>query len=305
MDQERDDLIPDTRDGCMPEVALRRIRFCRPNIPALTTGGYYAADMHVHTTYSDAGTSVREVVARAFELGIGLSITDHNMIGGVLEAASRPVPEPFVPGIEVSTSDGPHILLYFPSVHDLLEFYSHEVRNFLGDSPYLAIHKTSAEVLGRAATYDCLSVAAHPFGYWFFDKGLCKCIGKGSIKDEVRRLVQAMEVICGGMSRGLNLRACHFARTHHTGITGGTDCHILRHFGTVITACKAGGAREFLEEIRAGRSVVEGEETGVIGKGISGGVILGRFLPYTLPSIKVHYRQNTPRITRFFRRLMR
>jgi predicted metal-dependent phosphoesterase TrpH len=280
-----------------------RIRFDHPDPLAIRESGYTPADLHVHSSYSDSPTPVRALLARAESLGIGLAITDHNEVRGVAEALAQRRPQALViPGMEVSTADGPHILLYFPTLSGLQDFYAREIREKKGKSPYLAVRLTTEELVERGAEYDCLITAAHPFGYFFFDKGLLKCTTKHAIDPAVAGQVDAFEVICGGMRRGLNRRAADEATRTGKGMTGGTDSHLLGHLGGVVTCCQADTAEEFIEEIRRNRSMVVGEETGALGKVLTGGAILRGFLPYTLPSLQTHYEQNLPRLKRYFTR---
>ncbi|WP_054847953.1 hypothetical protein [Methanoculleus chikugoensis] len=83
--------------------------------------------------------------------GIGLAITDHNQVSGVAEAERQGirVPPLIPPGIEVSANDGPHILLYFYSVSDLLDFYRCHVEKNRRNGPYTAIHLDTSEILDR------------------------------------------------------------------------------------------------------------------------------------------------------------
>jgi predicted metal-dependent phosphoesterase TrpH len=279
-----------------------RIRFESPDPAAIRERGYTPADLHVHSSYSDAPTPVRALLAQAERLGIGLAITDHNEVRGVAEALERRPQALVIPGMEVSTADGPHILIYFPTLSGLQDFYAREIREKKGKSPYLAVRLTTEELVERGEDYDCLITAAHPFGYFFFNKGLLKCTAKHAIDPAVAGRVDALEVICGGMGRGLNTRAVDEALRTGKGMTGGTDSHLLGHLGGVVTCCKAETAEEFIEEIRRNRSHVVGEETGAFGKVLTGGAILGKFLPYTVPSLQVHYEQNMPRLKRYFTR---
>lgn len=277
-----------------------RIHFERPDPAAIRERGYTPADLHVHFSYSDSPTPVRALLARAESLGIGLAITDHNEIGGVAEALERRPQALVVPGIEVSTADGPHILLYFPTLSGLQDFYAREIRERKGKSPYLAVRLTAEELVERGKGYDCLITAAYPYGYFFLDKGLLKCTAKHAIDPEVAGQVDAFEVICGGMSRDLNRQAAGYATRTGQGMTGGTDSHLLGSLGGVVTCCQADTVEEFIEEIRRNRSAVIGEETSAFEKVLSGGAILGEFLPYTIPSLQVHYEQNLPRLKRYF-----
>lgn len=267
--------------------------------------GCMAVDMHVHTMYSDSRILVPDLLRYAGHLHIGVAITDHNAIGGVLEAYRSPPPVPVIPGIEVSAAEGPHILLYFTSVEELESFYSDHILGSRGESPFMAVRLTTEEILDLAGQYNCLRAAAHPYGYAVLNRGLLKCIGNGTLPDRLSSKTDAFEVICGGLAPRLNRQAAAYAERTGAGITGGSDAHLLSSVGTVLTLARAAGIRDFLGCVRNGKARVEGKEAGPVEKGLTAGVIGAKFLPYTIPSLRVHYRQNAYRLrtslSRFFR----
>jgi predicted metal-dependent phosphoesterase TrpH len=67
-------------------------------------------DLHVHTRYSDARSSVVDVLDMAKKKGLdGIAITDHHTMHGVLDAKAQVDDFIIVPGIEITTRDG-HLL---------------------------------------------------------------------------------------------------------------------------------------------------------------------------------------------------
>jgi hypothetical protein len=46
-----------------------------------------------------------------------------------------------------------------------------------------------------------------------------------------------------------------------------------------------------------------GMEKGPLRKGLMGTVVATKYLRYTIPSMRIHYEQNAPRIARYFTRL--
>jgi predicted metal-dependent phosphoesterase TrpH len=79
------------------------------------------ADLHVHSTASDGALSPAELIAKAVDLHLdGLSLTDHDSVGGLPEFMSERVPGWFhrIPGIELTASYNgvrAHLLGYFVS----------------------------------------------------------------------------------------------------------------------------------------------------------------------------------------------
>ncbi len=282
-----------------------RIRNVDPGRAMVTGRNCMAVDMHVHTCHSDSRIRVPDLIRHAERLGIGVAITDHNEIGGVLEAYQSPPRVPVIPGIEVSTAEGPHILLYFETPGELASFFTGHILPNRGESPFMATRLTTQDLLDQASGYSCLKVAAHPFGYAVLNRGLLKCIENGTLPEGLSSLVDGYEVICGGMSYRLNRKAIRYAEQAGAGITGGSDAHLLRSVGTVLTCARAAGTGEFLGCVRGGDVRIAGRGTGPLEKGLTAGVIGAKFLPYTLPSLRVHYRQNAPRVRAALGRLLR
>jgi predicted metal-dependent phosphoesterase TrpH len=272
------------------------ISFMVPDHAALRADGYLAVDMHVHSRYSDGLPTVKDLLSRARYHGFGLAITDHNMVGGAKEACTGDHHVAVIPGIEVSTAEGPHILFYFYEIRDLLDFYNRVIKEALRENPWMAIRLPTDTLLGRAEGYSCLIIAAHPFGYAVLNRGMLKAVEKRIMPPELLHPVDGLEVICGGMSAALNRKAGEYSMAHHLGFTGGSDAHLLRETGTVVTCARVECGADLLDAIIKKENRVIGRASRSVGKGLSAGVIMGRFLPYTIPSLKIHYEQNIPRI---------
>jgi predicted metal-dependent phosphoesterase TrpH len=284
-------------------VVSERVRFKRPVPEELAREGFSAVDMHCHTDHSDAPVRVRDALKRAKHVGIGLAITDHNAISGSREAALTTKDVLIIPGIEVSALDGPHILIYWYSFSDLFDFYRLHIEKKKQKSPYLAIRLTTSEILDRVEGYSCLCTAAHPFGYLLFNKGIGRCVDHEYLPPDIIPRFDAVEAICGGMPRSGNIRAIHLAEHHRLGIVGGSDAHLVYDYGSVLTCTRADTGEEFLDRIQKHDNIIIGTERSIIRNGLMGTMMITRYLPYTLPSLAVHYEQNLPRLQRFFRRL--
>jgi predicted metal-dependent phosphoesterase TrpH len=284
------------------QIVSERVRFTRPVIEEIARQGMCAVDMHCHTCHSDAPVRVRDALSRASALGIGLSITDHNEVSGCMEALELSPGSFIIPGIEISALDGPHILFYFSALSDLVDFYRRHIEKKKQASPFLAIRLTTSDILDHASGYHCLRAMAHPFGYLIFNKGVGRCVERNYLPPDTISRFDAVEIICGGMNRSGNIQAARLAARHNLGIVGGSDAHLLRDYGTVVTCSRADSVDEFLESILKHHNTVIGSEKDLLGKGLTGAAMIARFLPYTLPSLSIHYEQNLPRLKRFFGR---
>ena len=231
-----------------------------------------------------------------------MALTDHNTPSGVLEAVRLQPDVLLIPGIEVSVWDGPHLLLYFYEVDELVEFYHQEIEKRKGRSPYMAISLSTTELLDRTSEYNCVRAAAHPYGYLIFNKGVGKSLEEGSLEKDVLSRFEAIEVINGGMTRRVNHRAAELALEEGLGRVGGTDGHTLGDLGHVVTCTESSTPEDFLDDIVHGRSLVVGREKNILGKALTATMLMTRFLPYTIPSLVIHYQQNLPRMKRFLGR---
>jgi hypothetical protein len=191
------------------------------------------------------------------------------------------------------------MLLYFYSSHDLAEFYTRELERKKGSSPFMATSLSTQDLLEITDDYNGIRAAAHPFGYLVLNRGVAKSVESEDLDEEVFSRMEAIEVICGGMTRRNNLKAAHLALSRNLGVVGGSDGHLLRDLGGVLTCTASVIAEEFLEEIVHRRSVVVGKERNVMDRGMMSMMVLSKHLRYTFPSLAVHYRQNAPRIYRF------
>lgn len=277
----------------------RDIVFEKPRPEEIRRLGLLPADLHFHTRHSDSVTRVRDALKLAARRGIGLAITDHNQAGGVAEAGWQGIQVPLIPGIEVSASDGPHILLYFYSASDLQDFYRRHVERNRSNGPYTAICLDTSEILDRREGYACIAVEAHPCGYAFLNRGVERCIAGRCISKDVFSCLDALEVICGGMGRSHNLKAARLAIAHDLGRTGGTDGHLLHELGGVVTCAEADTVEEFLDAIRTKKTVVIGRERPLVEKAVMGTAVLPHHLPYAVPILQARWEQDFPRIRKF------
>lgn len=227
-----------------------RIRFEKPDIEELRSKGLACVDMHFHTHYSDSYTRPADALKLAKKRNVGVAITDHNQIGGVLDAIEYGTDVPIVPGIELSASDGPHILAYFYEWKDLKSFWEENVKDNIRWCQWIALKNSpTTKLLDLLEKENCIVSAAHPMGYLGSNKGLEVCIRKNYIHESEATRFHALEVISGGMFRDANIKTSEIAEKYNLGITGGTDGHLLSELGDVVTVSEADNLNDFLDNI--------------------------------------------------------
>jgi hypothetical protein len=278
-----------------------RIQFEIPSVSDWSREGFSCVDMHCHTNHSDAPVGVPDALRIAERKNIGIAVTDHNQVSGSLEAITTATTTLVIPGIEVSALDGPHILVYFYSAGDLLDFYKTFIEKRKQESPYLAIRASTSDILDWVSGYTCICSAAHPYGYLLFNKGIGRCVERNYLPEDLIPRFDAIEVISGGMPRSENIRAVQMAEKYDRGYTGGTDAHLLHDYGRVLTCAVSDTVDEFLDAVIRQKNIVVGKEKSLVGKGLMGAMITPRYVPYLFPSLAIHYEQNIPRIRRFLR----
>jgi len=264
------------------------ISYCKPDISLIHSSGYCPVDMHLHTTHSDGLTRIDDLLRYAAKQQIGVAITDHNEISGSLDALSKDSNVLIIPGIELETLEGPHLLFYFYTAGDMQSFFKDFNRERTRETPGLSRNLPVLECLHLAESYDCLRIAAHPFGYYGINRGVLKCVEKQMLSG-VMDNIDGIEVICGGMIDSLNQRAINYARQHEIPYTGGSDAHILPDVGNVVTAAYAETVEEFLNSVSKRENLVIGKSSGYMAKGATAGVIAWSFVPFSYSKLGAHY----------------
>jgi len=175
------------------------------------------ADLHIHTHWSD-GDDLEKVLAQALHMGLdAIAITDHDEIGGALEARrlvhERRLPLAIVPGTEVSSADG-HIGALF--------VLTTIPRDLPARDTVRLIHEAGG-----------IAVAHHPYSPRWLD-ALCRCrLGCGDlIRDIPFDAIECTNAVPGSGIR-YNIAAIEAMRREHIAIavTGGSDAHHARFVG--------------------------------------------------------------------------
>ena len=276
-----------------------KVRFEIPALLRLKSEGLTAVDMHFQTDHSDGHASLKQAMAKAKSGGFGIAVTDHNTVSGSLGAYRDNGDILIVPGMEVSAFDGPHILTYFYSPGDLEDFFRKHIEPNRQKAPWLATRLSTPDILDRTDGYNCVVVAAHPYGYLLFNKGLQKCIDGGYLPPEVTDRFDGLEVINGSMTHSLNVKAMKLVQGKDLAYTGGTDGHMLNDLGTVVTCAHAGTLDGFLDAVKKRQNLVIGHEKGPMKKVATGVMVMAKHSRYFLPSMVINYQQNAHRLRHY------
>lgn len=257
-------------------------------------------DMHVHTNHSDGLIRTQDLLAYLRQRNLGAAITDHNTITGVQEAYTHAAAaDLIIPGIEVSAIDGPHLLIYFDTLRDLIAYYDESIDGHQGVCPHMATDLTTDRVVSEANESGGLVIAAHPYGYAMLVRGVLKAVDAGLVAPDVLDSVDGMEVICGGLSHALNHRAEQYAAAHNFCMTGGSDAHTIREVGRAVTVHETPcSIAEFLEAVRHQKTSVVGCERGAANNLLMGTQVMTKYVPYLRSGLAMHLRQNSMRLKR-------
>jgi predicted metal-dependent phosphoesterase TrpH len=220
--------------------------------------GITAVDMHSHTNYSYDGISnIKTVVKKAKKLGIGFAVTDHNTIKGVLKLKNEK-DVLIIPGIEITSYEGIHSILYFYSLKELEYFYNKEIKH-ISNNPFFTSIKIK-DLFDTTKNYNCLLSTPHPFAPF------TASIKNIEIDEEMLKAIKLVEVINGINIRKRNIKAFEWSNTVKKGITAGSDSHTVGGLGKVLTFSYSNDVDSFLKSLLKRTSWVMGNEDSKIRK---------------------------------------
>ena len=180
-----------------------------------------AADVHMHTHWSD-GDQLERVLEFALKAELdAIAITDHDEIGGALEARrivhERRLPIAIIPGVEVSSRDG-HIGALF--VTRIIP------KNLSAAETVRLIHEAGG-----------IAVAHHPYTPEFLNKLLNVRLNCGDLIKTVPFDAVECSNAAPGTGQKYNIAAIDEMRRNHINIavTGGSDAHIAEFVGKART----------------------------------------------------------------------
>ncbi len=248
-----------------------RIQFERPDLTKLNQK-HTVVDPHFHSHYSDGYNSVETIAQKARELGIGIAITDHNEIRGAVEIAQQR--DIFsIPGIEMTSLEGTHVLIYFYHLDHLETFYNHNVIPNMGNDIMSSTTLPMEDIIKRARKFKTVIIFPHP--YCGVYTGIQNSYFSEDRRQRIFSMVDGVEVINSENMKISNLRSAVLGFNLNKGITGGSDGHRVAQMGRVVTYARCRRNRKaFLDAIRKGKTNVVGKEIDLIRKVTSNGVKL-------------------------------
>jgi predicted metal-dependent phosphoesterase TrpH len=240
-----------------------RIQFERPNLTELIKENT-VVDLHFHSHYSDGFNRIEAIARKAYDLGIGIAITDHNEIQGAVEIDGYS--DVFsIPGIEMTSKEGTHILIYFYHIEHLEVFYKDHVIPYMGND---IMSSTK-----RARKFKTVIIFPHPFCVIY--TGIQNSYFPEDRRERIFPMVDGVEVINSENMNKSNLRSALLGFNLGKGITGGSDGHRISQMGKAVTyaTCKR-SRKAFLDAIKKQKTKVIGKEIDLIRKVTSNGVKL-------------------------------
>jgi len=248
-----------------------RVLFDRPDLPQLSKD-HTVVDLHFHSHYSDGLNRIPKIAKRANKLGIGIAITDHNEIRGAMEMDARD--DVFsIPGIEITSSEGSHLLLYFYEANELNRFYIKHVLPHMGHGVMSSLQLPMEQVIQRARDFECVIIFAHPYCAMY--TGVCNVQFTLEDREHLFSLVDGVEAINANNLNKWNLKCAVLGFNLNKAMVGGSDGHALGHMGRAITYANAAPDRRyFLNAVKAQETRVVGKEIHILRKVTSNGLKL-------------------------------
>jgi predicted metal-dependent phosphoesterase TrpH len=274
-----------------------RVVFERPDLDQLTSD-YTVVDMHFHSELSDGRARIEDIARRALELGIGIAVTDHNSIHGAVEI-DRFKNVFSIPGIELTSYEGTHLLVYFYDIKSLLRFYSRHVQPFLGAEIMSSLSLELEDIIQRAHSFETVIICPHPYCGSY--TGIHNPYFQNERFDKLLDMVDGVEVINSENLNKWNLRSALLGFNLNKAITGGSDGHRLTQMGRVVTLADcAWRRRAFLEAVKRGKTRVIGKEIDILRKMTSNGSKLRSSLRHypDLVEKNLRYLNTTSRVLR-------
>jgi predicted metal-dependent phosphoesterase TrpH len=240
-----------------------RVQFDRPDLAQLNQANT-VVDLHFHSHFSDGLNSISKIAQRARRLGIGIAITDHNEIRGAMELDLHE--DIFsIPGIEITSAEGSHLLVYFYETQELQRFYEMHVVPHMGHGIMSSLSLPMAQIIQRARPFECLIIFPHP--YCALYTGICNLQFSPNELEKLFRMVDGVEVVNASNLNRWNLKCSVLGFNLGKTMTGGSDGHALNHMGRSVTYAQVPrNRRAFLDALRQKNNQVVGKEITLLRK---------------------------------------
>jgi predicted metal-dependent phosphoesterase TrpH len=240
-----------------------RVLFDRPDFAQLLQH-HTVVDLHFHSHFSDGLNRIPKIAQRARSLGIGLAITDHNEIRGALELDLHE--DIFsIPGIEITSTEGSHLLVYFYETKELKRFYDLHVVPHMGHGVMSSLTLPMAQIIQRARQHECLIIFPHP--YCALYTGICNLQFSPNQLEALFRMVDGVEAVNSSNLNRWNLKCTVLGFNLGKAMVGGSDGHALNHMGRTVTyAPVPRNRRAFLDALRQQNNQVVGKEITLLRK---------------------------------------
>lgn len=245
-----------------------RIEFEKPNLKKLIKHNT-VVDLHFHSHYSDGSNTIPEIVRHARKLGIGIAITDHNEIKGAVEMDQHKEVLN-IPGIEITSREGTHLIVYFYDIESLKEFYHRDIQPRMGNGVMSSTSLKMEEVIDRARDFKSVIIFPHPTCAAY--TGICNSYFSKKRQQLLFNQVDGVEVINSGNLKKWNLKCALLGFNLGRSVTGGSDGHMLKHMGRAVTYINKAADREtFLDSVKNRQTRVIGKEIDIFRKVTSNG----------------------------------
>jgi len=247
---------------------MNKIQFDKPNLKELSKE-FAVVDLHFHSRYSDGKNSVGEIARRVKDLNIGIAITDHNDINAAVEI-DRYKDILSIPGIEITSQEGTHLLVYFYDIKSLKNFFKIHVKPFLGNRVMSSISLDIEEIVRRARLFKSIVISPHPYSSAYI--GICNSSFSRGRQQRLFELIEGVEVINSENLKKWNLKCALLGFNLNKTVTGGSDGHSLYQVGRVVTYARCKSDRKaFLDAVKSKKTKVIGKEIDLFRKVKSNG----------------------------------
>lgn len=248
-----------------------RVQFEKPDISELTRH-YTVVDLHFHSRYSDGRNTIAQIARRVRQLGIGIAVTDHNDIKGAIEI-DRFKSILSIPGIEITSQEGSHLLVYFYDLENLKRFYREHIQPNRGNGPMSSIALPMEEIIDAARTFEGVVILPHPYCAAY--TGVCNPQFAMARQKQLFDAVDGVEAINSENLKKWNLRCAVLGFNLDKAVVGGSDGHALYQIGRVVSYADCSKDRKaFLDAVRKRQNKVIGKEIDIFRKVTSNGMKL-------------------------------